>query len=51
MWVLWLYSYKVKLVCNTYARQDIGQTLVFTLKKSDIKKFYNYLADERYLKS
>ena len=39
-----------KYMYNTYARQNIGQTRVFTLKKSDIKRFYNYLADERHLK-
>lgn len=35
---------------NTYARQNIGQNRVCELKKSDIKRFYNYLADERHLK-
>lgn len=36
---------------NTYARQNIGQNRVCELKKSDIKRFYNYLADERHLKT
>lgn len=39
-----------KYMYNTYARQNIGQNRVCELKKSDIKRFYNYLADERHLK-
>lgn len=39
-----------KYMYNTYARHNIGQNRVCELKKSDIKRFYNYLADERHLK-
>lgn len=39
-----------KYMYNTYARQNIGPNRVCELKKSDIKRFYNYLADERHLK-
>lgn len=35
---------------NTFVRPVIGSKRISTLKKSDIKKYYNYLVDERNLK-
>lgn len=39
-----------KYMYNTFVRPNLGTKRVSTLKKSDIKKYYNYLADERGLK-
>lgn len=39
-----------KYMYETFVRQQIGSKTVSSLKKSDIKRFYNYLADERHLK-
>ncbi len=39
-----------KYLYNTFVRPVIGNKRVSTLRKSDIKKYYNYLADERNLK-
>ena len=36
---------------DTFVRHIIGDNCVTKLKKSDIKRFYNYLADERCLKA
>ena len=38
-----------KYMYNTFVRPSFGKKRVTTLKKSDVKKFYNYLADERCL--
>ena len=35
---------------ETFVRQQIGSKRVLTFLKSDIKRFYNYLVDERGLK-
>mgnify|MGYP003301138398 CR=1 FL=1 len=35
---------------DTFVRHVIGDEFVTKFKKSDIKRFYNYLADERCLK-
>lgn len=40
-----------KYMYETFVRQQIGSKTVSSLKKSDIKRFYNYLADERGLKA
>lgn len=40
-----------KYMYETFVRCNIGQERVSTLKKSDVKRFYNYLADERHLKA
>lgn len=40
-----------KYMYETFVRNQIGDVRVQTLKKSDIKRFYNYLADERHLKA
>lgn len=40
-----------KYMYNTFVKPVIGNRKIFTLKKSDIKKYYNYLADERNLKA
>ena len=40
-----------KYMYETFVRNQIGNVRVQTLKKSDIKRFYNYLADERHLKA
>ena len=32
---------------NTFVRNNLGKRRISTLKKSDVKRFYNYLADER----
>ena len=39
-----------KYMYNQFVRPDFGRKKVTTLKKSDIKRFYNMLADERDLK-
>lgn len=39
-----------KYMYNTFVRPVIGSKRISTLKKSDIKKYYNYLIDERNLK-
>ena len=39
-----------KYIYNTFVRPVIGSKRISTLKKSDIKKYYNYLVDERNLK-
>ena len=36
---------------DTFVRPKIGQQRISTLKKSDVKRYYNYLADERGLKA
>ena len=36
---------------ETFVRPKIGQQRISNLKKSDIKRYYNYLADERGLKA
>lgn len=40
-----------KYMYETFVRQQIGNKRISMLKKSDIKRFYNYLADERGLKA
>lgn len=40
-----------KYMYNTFVRPNLGDKRVSSLKKSDIKKYYNYLADERCLKA
>lgn len=35
---------------NTFVRQDFGELRIQTLRKSDVKRFYNMLIDERNLK-
>ena len=39
-----------KYMYETFVRNQIGDKRISMLKKSDIKRFYNYLADERGLK-
>lgn len=39
-----------KYMYETFVRNQIGSKMVSSLKKTDIKRFYNYLADERHLK-
>ena len=39
-----------KYMYETFVRHQIGSRTVSSLKKTDIKRFYNYLADERHLK-
>ena len=39
-----------QLMYETFVRNQIGSKTVSSLKKTDIKRFYNYLADERHLK-
>ena len=36
---------------DTFVRHVIGDKFVTKLKKSDIKRYYNYLADERGIKA
>lgn len=36
---------------DTFVRPKIGQQRISTLKKSDVKRYYNDLADERGLKA
>ena len=38
------------LMYETFVRHQIGSKTVSSLKKTDIKRFYNYLTDERQLK-
>ena len=38
-----------KYMYNTFVRPTFGKKRITTLKKSDVKKFYNYLTDERCL--
>lgn len=40
-----------KYMYETFVRHNIGQQRISTLKKSDVKRYYNYLADERRLKA
>ena len=40
-----------KYMYNTFARPNFGKQRISTLKKSDVKRFYNYLADERGLQA
>lgn len=42
--------YSVVDMYETFVRNQIGSKTVSSLKKTDIKRFYNYLADERHLK-
>ena len=39
-----------KYMYETFARNQIGTKYIYSLKKSDVKRFYNYLVDERHLK-
>lgn len=39
-----------KYMYNTFVRPVIGSKRISTLRKSDVKKYYNYLSDERNLK-
>lgn len=39
-----------KYMYETFVRQQIGNKMVSSLKKTDIKRYYNYLVDERGLK-
>ena len=39
-----------KYMYETFVRHQIGSKTVSSLRKTDIKRFYNYLADERHLK-
>ena len=36
---------------NTFVRPEFGKKRISTLKKTDVKRFYNYLADERSLQA
>ena len=40
-----------KYMYKTFVYPNLGQQRISTLKKSDVKRFYNYLADERGLKA
>ena len=40
-----------KYMYDTFIRPTFGKQRISTLKKSDVKKFYNYLADERGLQA
>lgn len=40
-----------KYMYNTFAKPNFGKQRISTLKKSDVKRFYNYLADERGLQA
>lgn len=40
-----------KYMYDTFVRPTFGKQRISTLKKSDVKKFYNYLADERGLQA
>lgn len=42
--------YSVVDMYETFVRHQIGSKTVSSLRKTDIKRFYNYLADERHLK-
>lgn len=39
-----------KYMYEQFVRDDLGQHKIVTLKRSDIRRFYNYLIDERCLK-
>lgn len=39
-----------KYMYEQFVRDDLGQHKIITLKRSDIRRFYNYLIDERCLK-
>lgn len=40
-----------KYMYNTFVRPNFGKSRISTLKKSDVKRFYNQLADERHLQA
>ena len=40
-----------KYMYNTFVRPSFGKKRIQTLKKSDVKIFYNYLADQRCLQA
>ena len=40
-----------KYMYNTFVRPNFGKLRISTLKKSDVKRFYNHLADERGLQA
>jgi len=40
-----------KYMYNTFAKPNFGKQRISTLKKSDVKRFYNHLADERGLQA
>ena len=40
-----------KYMYNTFVRPNFGKNRIANLKKSDVKRFYNYLADERGLQA
>lgn len=40
-----------KYMYNTFVRPNFGKSRIANLKKSDVKRFYNYLADERGLQA
>lgn len=40
-----------KYMYDTFVRPTLGQQRISTLKKSDVKRFYNYLVDDRCLKA
>jgi integrase len=40
-----------KYMYNTFVRPNFGKQRIAALKKSDVKRFYNYLADERGLQA
>lgn len=40
-----------KYMYETFVRPNLGKQRISTLKKSDVKRFYNYLADERGLQA
>ena len=40
-----------KYMYNTFVRSNFGKQRISALKKSDVKRFYNYLADERGLQA
>ena len=39
-----------KYMYETFVQQQIGNKMLSSLKKTDIKRYYNYLVDERGLK-
>lgn len=39
-----------KYMYETFVRHNLGEKRISTLRKSDVKRFYNYLSDERCLK-
>lgn len=40
-----------KYMYNTFVRPTFGKLRISNLRKSDVKKFYNYLADKRGLQA